>query len=174
MFNDFHRLLRTESYRKYKLKIITVQKKVKVWFHISVATLQAHKSENGLKTNCYNYKRNTIELLLKWFLTTRMATTPYISICRLSLLNIRAFFQMFPNVCFPIYRRWKNISKNSLHNCKLQPQENLSLKYEQDRTKLKFWKIVANEKYIAEYGELSSVKNFVWANHGSKNAQNNP
>ena len=30
---------------------------LKLWFHSSVAPLEAHKSESGLKTNCYKYKK---------------------------------------------------------------------------------------------------------------------
>ena len=70
---------------------------VKLWIHSSVATLEAHKSESGVETNCYKYKRKTMEVLLEWFLTTRTAaTTPRISIFTLSLLKIRAFFKSSP------------------------------------------------------------------------------
>ena len=37
---------------------------VKLSFHSSVATLEAHKSESGVETNCYKYKWNTIEAIL--------------------------------------------------------------------------------------------------------------
>ena len=64
---------------------------VKLWIHSSVATLEAQKSESRVETNCYKYKKNTIEVILEWFLTTRTAaTTPRISIITLSLLKIRA------------------------------------------------------------------------------------
>ena len=66
---------------------------VKSWIHSSVATLEALKSESGVGTNWYKYKSNTIEVILEWFLTTRMAaTTSRISIFTLSLLKIRAVF----------------------------------------------------------------------------------
>ena len=66
---------------------------VKLWFHSSVATLEAYKSESGMKTKCYEYKRNTIGVILEWILTTRTAaTTPRISIFTLSLLKIRPVF----------------------------------------------------------------------------------
>ena len=90
---DFHRILKTKRCRKIKTNIITVRKMVKLWIYSSVATLEAHKSESGVKTNCYKYKRNTTEVLLEWFLTTRTAATiPRISIFTLSLLKISAFF----------------------------------------------------------------------------------
>ena len=66
---------------------------VKLWIHSSVAALEAQKSERGMKTNCYKYKKNTVEVILEWFLTTRTATTTTgISIVTLSLLKITAFF----------------------------------------------------------------------------------
>ena len=139
--------------------------------HSSVATLEAHKSESGVETKCYEYQRNTIGVLLEWILTTRTgATTPRINIFTLSLLKIRPVFLMFPNVCLPISRRWKNISANGLHHCKLHPKESLSLEYEQNRTKLRYWKIVANEKCTPEISKLTSIKNLFWANHASKKA----
>ena len=134
---------------------------VKSWFHSSVATLEAHKSESRVEINCYKYKRNTIGVLLEWFLTTRTAaTTPRISIITLSLLEFRPVFLMFPNVCLFISQRWTKISTNGFHHCKLYPWESLSLEYERNRTKLRFWKIVANEKCTAEIAKLSSVKSY--------------
>ena len=156
-----------------KTKIITFRKMVKSRIHSSVASLEAHKSETGVETNCNEYKRNTIGVILEWFLTTRTAaTTPRISIFTLSLLKIRAVFLMFPNVCFLISQRCKKVSTNGLHNCTLRPEEGLSVEYERKRTKLRYWKNVANEKCTAETSELSSVKKLVWANHASKKAQN--
>ena len=111
-------------------------------------------------------------MLLEWFLATRTAaTTPRISIFTLSLLKFRPVFLMFPNVRLLISQRWKNISTNGFHHFKLYLREHLSLEYERNRTKLKFWKIVANEKCTPEIGELSSVKNLFWANHASKEAR---
>ena len=79
---------------------------VKSRIHSSVATLEAHKSESGVETKCYEYKRNTIGVLLERILTTRTAAaTPRISIFTLSLLKIRPVFLMFPNVCLLISRR---------------------------------------------------------------------
>ena len=73
---------------------------VKLTFHSSVATLEAHKSESGVDANCYEYNRNTIGVILERILTTRTAAaTPRISIFTLSLLKIRPVFLMFPNVC---------------------------------------------------------------------------
>ena len=48
--------------------------------------------------------------------------------------------------------------------------ENLSLEYEQNWTKLRYWKNVANEKCTPEIGELSSVESLFWANHASEKA----
>ena len=114
-------------------------------------------------------------MLSGWFLTTRTAaTTPRISIFTLSHVKIRAvLFLMFPNVCFLISQRWKKISTNGFHHCKVPPQENVSLEYERNWTKLRYWKIVANEKCTTEIAESSSVKNSFWANHASKKAQKN-
>ena len=80
---------------------------------------------------------------------------------------------MVPNICFPISQRWRKIPTNGFHQHKLALWKNLSLQYEQNRPKLKYWKIVANEKCITEIGELSSVKNLFWVNHATKNAQKN-
>ena len=137
--NDFHRILKIESCRKITTKIITVRKMVQLWIHSSVATLEAHKSESGVETKCYEYKRNTIRVLLEWFLTTRMAaTTAGISIFTLSLLKIRAVFWMFPNVCLLISQRWKKISTNGFHHCKLHLWKKLGLELERNRTKLRY------------------------------------
>ena len=66
---------------------------VKLRIHSSVATLEAHKIESGVETNCYKFKKKKREVLLEKFLTTRTAaTTPRISIFTLSLLKTRAFF----------------------------------------------------------------------------------
>ena len=148
---------------------------VKLWFHSSVATLEAYKNEGGMTTKCYEYKRNTIGVLLEWILTTRTAaTTPRISIFTLSLLKIRPVFSMFPNVCLLFSRRWKKISTNGFHHCKLYLGESLSLEYEQNRTNIRFWKIVANEKCTPENAKVTSVKNLFWANHASQKARINP
>ena len=45
--------------------------------------------------------------------------------------------------------------------------ENSTFKYEPNRTKLRVWKNVANEKCTAETRELSSVKNLFWVNHAT-------
>ena len=109
---------------------------------------------------------------LEWILTThKAATTPRISIFTLSLLKIRPVFLMFPNVCLLISLRWIKILTNSFHHCKLHLWEKLGLEYEQNRTKLRFWKIVMNEKCTPENGDLSSVKKLFWANHASKKAR---
>ena len=63
---------------------------------------------------------------------------------------------MVPNVCFLISRRWKKISTNGFHHCKLHPSANLSLEYERNRTKLRYWKIVANEKCTANWVQLKN------------------
>ena len=145
---------------------------VKLWFHSSVATLEAYKSESGVGTNCYEYNRNTIGVILEWILTTRTAaTTPRISIFTLSLLKIRPVFLMFPNVCLLNTQRWKKISTNGFHHCKLHLWESLSLEYERNRTKLRYWKIVVTEKCFPGKAKLSSVKNLFWANHASKMAR---
>ena len=145
---------------------------VKLWFHNSVATLEAYKSESGVDTNCYKYKKNTIGVILEWILTTRTAaTTPRISIFTLSLLKIRPVFLRFPNVCLLISRRWKKISTNGSHHYKLHPYESLSLEYEQNQMNLRYWKIAANGKCTPEIAKLTSVKNLFWANHASERAR---
>ena len=145
---------------------------IKLWFHSSVAILEAHESGSGVETNCYKYKRNTIGVILEWSLTTcTAATTPRFSTFTLSLLKIRAVFIMFPNVCLLISQRWKKISTSDFNHCKLHPWENLSLKYERNWTNIRYWKIVANEKCSAEIGKFSSVKNSFWTNHASKKAR---
>ena len=132
---------------KNRIENITVWKLVKFWIHSSVTTLGAYKSESGVETICYKYKKNKMGVLLEWILTTRMAaTTPRVSIFKLSLLKIRAVSLMFPNVCFLISRRWKKISTNGLHHCKLDPWEILSLEYEQNRTKLRYSKKCSKRK----------------------------
>ena len=152
-----------------------VWKMVTLWVHCSVATLEAHKIGRGVETDCYKYKRNTIEVIMECFLTTRTAaTTPRISIFMLSLLKIRAVFLMFTNVCLLVSQRWKKLSTNGFHHCKLHSWEIVSLEYESNGTKLRYWKIVANEKCTAESGKLSSVKKSFWANHASKKTWNNP
>ena len=144
---------------------------VKLWFHSSVATLEAYKRESGVDANCYKYKKSTIGVILEWILTTRTAaTTPRISIFTLSLLKIRPVFSMFPNVCLPISQRWEKISTNGFPHCKLLPLENLSLEYEWNRTNLGYWKIVVNGKCFSEMAKLSSVKNLFWLNHASEEA----
>ena len=144
---------------------------VKLWIHSSVASLEAYKSKSGVETNYCKYKRNTIGVLLEWISTTRTAaTTPRIRIFTLSLHKIRAAFLMFPNVCLLISQRWKKISTNGSHHCKLHPWESFCLEYERNRTKLRYWKLVANEKRTAEIAELSSVKKLFWANHASEKA----
>ena len=171
---DFRWILKIENCGKIKTKSTTVRKMVKLWIHSSVATLEAHKSESGVETKCYEYKRNTIGVLLEWNLTTRTAaTTPRISIFTLSLLKIRPVFLMFPNVRLLISQRWKKITTNGCDHCKLNPRESLSLDYEQNRTNLRNWKIVAKEKCTPEIGELSSVKILFGANHASKKARIN-
>ena len=149
-----------------------VRKMVKSWIHSSVATLEAHKSESGVETKCYIYKKNTIGVLLEWILTTRTAaTTPRISIFTLSLHKIRPVFLMFPNVCLLISQRWKKISTNDFHHCKLNPWESLSLEYEQNRTNSRYWKIVVTKKCTPEMAKMTSVKNLFWANHASEKAR---
>ena len=70
---------------------------VKLRIHSSVATLEAHKSKSEVETNCYKHKKNTIEVIPEWFLTTRTAaTTPRMSKFTLKLLRIRAFFKCSP------------------------------------------------------------------------------
>ena len=76
---------------------VTVRKTVKLWNLSPVATLEVYKCDNGMKTDRYKYKKNTIEVILECFLTTRTAaTTPRTSIFTLSLLKIRAFFKQSP------------------------------------------------------------------------------
>ena len=56
---------------------------------------------------------------------------------------------------------------NKFHHCKLHPKENLGLENEQNQTKLKLAKFVANEMRFAEIDELSLVKNLFSANHAT-------
>ena len=42
------------------------------------------------------------------------------------------------------------------------------MEHEQNRPKLRYWKIVANEKCTPEIAELSSVKNLFRGNHASE------
>ena len=105
---DFRRILRIKSCRKIKTKFITVRKMVSLWFHSSVATLEAYKSESGVDANCYKYKRNTIGVILEWILTTRTAaTTPRISIFTLSLLKIRPAFFNVPQCLLAYFSKMK-------------------------------------------------------------------
>ena len=171
----FTSLWKLKIAKKIDRKLLQAGKIVNLWIYNPVPTLEAHKKESRVKTNCYKNKKNTIEVLLEWFLTTRTAAiTPRISIFTLSLLKNRAVFLMFPNVCLLISQRWKKISTNNLHHCKLQLQESLSLEYEQNRTKLRYWKIVANENFTAGSGDLSSVKKSFWVNHAIKKTRLNP
>ena len=76
-----------------------------LWIYSSVATLEAYKSESGMETYCYKYKRNTIEVIFEWFLTKRTAaTTPRISIFTLSLLKIKDFFKCSPMYAFLFFK----------------------------------------------------------------------
>ena len=105
---DFHRILKIRSCGKFKTKIITVRKTVKLWILSSVETLEAHKTESGMETNCYKYKTNTIEVLLEWFLTTHTAaTTSRIIIFTLSMLQIKAFFLNGPQCLLPYFSKKK-------------------------------------------------------------------
>ena len=94
---DFQRFWKNKPCRKIETKIIRVPKIVKLCILSSVATLEAYKSENVKKTNCYNYKMNTIKVILEWFLIKRTAATnPRFSIFTLALLKIRASFKWSP------------------------------------------------------------------------------
>ena len=54
IFTAFWKL---KSCRKIETKVITVRKMVKLRIHSSVATVEAHKSESGVESNFYIYKR---------------------------------------------------------------------------------------------------------------------
>ena len=48
-----------------------------------VSTLKVHKSENGLKKKCYEYKRKTMRFKLERIVTKRTAaTTPLLAYLR--------------------------------------------------------------------------------------------
>ena len=130
-----------------------VQKTVELWILSSVATLEVHKSENGVKTNCYKFKKNTIEVKLEWFPTTRTAAaaTPRIIIFTPPCPKIRAFFRIDPNVCIQFPQKWKKISTNSFHHCKLNPMKILTLEYDK--------KIV--EKMLQTKCEVKKLVNWV-------------
>ena len=81
---------------------------------------------------------------------------------------------MIPNVCFPISQRRKKISTNGFHHCKLQRYESLRQEKEQNWTKLRYWETVANEKFTADIGDLSSVRKLFWVNHATQNARHSP
>ena len=135
---DSHRILKIKSYRKNKTKSLTVRLSVELWNLSSVAILEAYKSGNGIKTDCYIYKRNTIGLFLKWFSTTRTAaSTARISIFTPSLVKLRAYFKMVPNVSVPISQRWKKTT-NGFYHCKIYPWESLILEHGRNQTKLKY------------------------------------
>ena len=88
----FYGILKIKSCRKNKLKIFTPRRTAKLWILTSVATLEAHRSETGVKTKYYTY-RKTKRMILEWFLTTHTAATiQRISIFTLLLPNIRVFF----------------------------------------------------------------------------------
>ena len=144
---------------------------VKSWIHSSVATLESHKSESRAETNCNKHKGNTIEVILEWFLTTRTAaTTSRISLFTLSLLKIRDFFLMFTSVCFLNPRKWKRYRQTVFFIVNYSHRKAIWAKSD----KLRYWKIVANEKCTEEIGEFSSVKNLFWGNHESKKARKSP
>ena len=70
-----------------------VRKTVKVWILSSIATSEAHESESGLETKCYERKGNKKGTILEWLLTMRMVTTTArISVFTLSLTKSEAFF----------------------------------------------------------------------------------
>ena len=54
--SDFHRIPKTKNFPEIKPKNITFRKTAKLRNLNSVATLEAHKSESGVGTNCYNLK----------------------------------------------------------------------------------------------------------------------
>ena len=92
-----------------KTKIITIQKTIKLWILSSVATLEAHKTEERSKKKCYKYTRNTTGVNLEWFLTARtVATTPRISIFMLSLPKLRAQFLNGPHFLHLYFSKTKN------------------------------------------------------------------
>ena len=81
---------------------------VKLRFHSSVATLEAYKSESGVDTSCYKYKRKTIGVILERNLTTQTAaTTTRISIFTLSLFKIRAVFFNVPQCLLAHFSKMK-------------------------------------------------------------------
>ena len=88
--------------------------------------------------------------------------------------KLELFFLIIPNICLLISQRWKKTSTNGFHHCKLHLYESLSLEYERNRTKLRYWKIVGNEKCTPEIAKLSSVKNLFLANHASEKTQTSP
>ena len=153
---------------------------VKLWFLISVATLEAYKSESGRETNCNKYKRNTIEVILEWILTTHTAAnTPRISIITLSLLRIRAFFSNGPQCLLPYFSKMEKDIDKRFSPLKITSIGELKFgiyykKSDKNRTNLRYWNVVANGKCTAETGELSSVKKLFWVNHAPKNARNSP
>ena len=59
IFNPFRKLEVLENYNKNS----TVRKTVTLRILSSVATLEVHKSESGVKKNCYKNKKNTIEVI---------------------------------------------------------------------------------------------------------------
>ena len=54
---DLYCILQIGSSRKTKTKIIKVRKTVKLWTLSSIATLEARKTESGIKTICYKHEK---------------------------------------------------------------------------------------------------------------------
>ena len=162
--------LHSENFKlSKKARIITVRKTVKISILSSVATIEVHKSEHGMKTNCYKYKKNTIEVNFQWFLTTRTTTTAPLfgKFTPLRPVN-RIFSKIVLKVCIQKSRRWHRIAINGFHHCKIRPKENLSLNYGRKWTKINWWKTVANKKSVAELRELSLVETSFLANNTTK------
>ena len=107
-------------------KFLTVWKTVKLRILNSVATLEVHKSDSGMKTTCYKYKKDTIKVVLKWFVTTRTPTaTPCITIFTLSRLKVIAFFkkEKRPQGSYPNFSKMKKDINKRFHHCKLHKKK---------------------------------------------------
>ena len=100
----FCSILKIKGCQKGLAKIITARKTVKLWILTSSATLKRIKWK-GNEKNCCKHIKKTIEVILEWFSTTRMAaTSPRISIFTLSLPKVRAFSWMVPMFASPILK----------------------------------------------------------------------
>ena len=61
IFEAFLKLKVVEKLKRKLLRSVTL----KLCIHSSVATIEARESESAVEAKCYQYKKNTIEVLLE-------------------------------------------------------------------------------------------------------------